>query len=113
MRIKPDTPIIIVKVKIGGKTGFRRMDMVLDTGATYTMIPWKVAEHLGYDPAGVKERTTITTASSVEKAPTITLDYIETLGKKASNIKVICHDITSLPFGDFLSLRSRLYSYDS
>jgi len=93
MRIESDAPIIVGRVRIGGKTSPMRMDMILDTGATYTIIPWKVAERLGYDPARVRKRVKITTASSVEKAPVMTPGYIEALGKKATSVEAICHDM--------------------
>ena len=32
--------------------------MALDTGATYTMIPWEIAEALGYQPQRSKEKVT-------------------------------------------------------
>jgi len=102
MRIKSDTLVIVVKVRVDGKTSSMRMDMILDTGATYTIIPWKVAQRLGYDLASVRKRAKITIASSMEKAPKITPGYIEALGKKALNVEAICHNITSLRFGDFL-----------
>ena len=48
-----------------------RPKMALDTGATYTMIPWDIAEVLGYDPGASKDRVSLITASGVEKAPLI------------------------------------------
>ena len=53
--------------------------MALDTGATFVMIPWDVAERLGYDPTISDERISITTASTVEKVPLITLEEIDVL----------------------------------
>jgi len=36
-------PIVIPRVKIEGPKTFREIDMILDTGAVYTMISWDIA----------------------------------------------------------------------
>jgi predicted aspartyl protease len=44
----PELPVIAVDITLEGKTDTkRRIRVVLDTGATYTMIPWEIAEALG------------------------------------------------------------------
>lgn len=57
------------------------------------MIPWKVAEFLGYDLAISKEKVQVTTASTVEKIPLITIKDIIVLGKSLRNVKVAVHDL--------------------
>jgi len=50
-----EAPVIVVYVTIKGRvTGTARM--ALDTGATYTMIPWDLAGALGYEPEKSRER---------------------------------------------------------
>ena len=39
MKIDIREPVIILKVEIFGEKGSRVLDMVFDTGATYTIIP--------------------------------------------------------------------------
>jgi len=70
-----------------------RQKMVLDTGATYTLIPWDIAETLGYDPAYSKQKVNITTASGTEKVPLISVSHISVLGKEARDIPCIVHDL--------------------
>lgn len=65
------------------------MKMVLDTGATYSVVPWHVVESLGYNPGASKEWVYITTASSSLHAPVIELDAISILGKRVSKSKVV------------------------
>jgi predicted aspartyl protease len=67
--------------------------MALDTGATYTMIPWKVVESLGYEPALSEKRTSVVTTSTIEVVPLITMECIKVLGVKADNVDVACHDL--------------------
>lgn len=92
--IHKEIPIIILNVDLIGKLGDYKVDMALDTGATYVMIPWSVSEKLGYDPAVSKERVNITTASGIVKVPLIIMDAIGIGGKLiVKNIKVAVHDL--------------------
>lgn len=77
MRINKTAPIIVLKPLLFGPDGKCRVKMALDTGATFTIIPWDIAEHLGYDPATTAEKVVITTASTIEKAPLITLEWMK------------------------------------
>jgi clan AA aspartic protease (TIGR02281 family) len=95
MRIDIDRsePLIVLPVGLVGKSAKYIVNMALDTGATFVMIPWDVAERLGYDPAISEERIPITTASTVEKVPLITLEEIDVLGQSLKNVKVAVHDL--------------------
>lgn len=86
-------PLIVLPVGLVGKSAKYIVNMALDTGATFVMIPWDVAEHLGYDPATCEERIAITTASTVEKVPLITLEEMNVLGHSLKNVKVVVHDL--------------------
>ena len=79
--------------------------MTLDTGATYTMIPWDIAEAIGYEPAYSKRKVTIITASGVEKAPLIVVDRISVLGKEARNVECVVHDLPEASRIDGLFLK--------
>ncbi len=76
--------------------------MALDTGATYTMIPWDIAEVLGYDPGASKDRVPLITASGVERAPLITLKSISVLGKDADNVQTVVHNLPEKSYVDGL-----------
>ena len=81
--------------------------MALDTGATYTMIPWKTAEILGLEPELCKERIEIITASGVEKAPLVILKSMVVLGKKIEEVEVVVHDLPPKSYVDgLLGLKS-------
>ncbi len=86
--------------------------MALDTGATYVIIPWDVAELVGYKPELSKEKTTMVTASGVESAPIIELKSISVLGKKAFNIKAIVHDLPPKSYVDGLLGLSFLKNFE-
>ena len=48
--IDPYAPVITLYAEIKGAI-IARVKVALDTGATYTLIPWDIAETLGYEPA--------------------------------------------------------------
>jgi len=93
MRLDPNLPVIPLRVVLGGPSGEIEVEMALDTGATYAMVPWDISQKLGYDPAVSRERAKLVTASTTEIAPLITLDYMEVLGVRIPGIQVACHDL--------------------
>ncbi len=93
MQVDPRAPVIVVDVELSGEAGSRVVDMALDTGATCVMVPWAVAEALGYDPALSRRRTNIATASSVEVAPVITIKKVRALGVEVEDVEAVCHDL--------------------
>lgn len=97
-----ESPVIILDVEIRGVSEVTTKRMALDTGATYVIIPWKVAEILGYKPELSKEKTTMITASGVESAPIIILKKVSSLGKEATDVKAIVHDLPVRSYVDGL-----------
>lgn len=64
-RVQLEVPIILRRVRINGPAGVREIDMILDTGAVYTVVAWDVAKDIGYDPAVSERRMPIVTANGV------------------------------------------------
>jgi len=99
----PHSPVIVItSTFIGVNDKRKKINMALDTGATYTMVPWDIAEVLGYKPDLSKERIELITASGVERAPLITLNSISVSDKKAGNVKVVVHDLPQKSYVDGL-----------
>src|SRR5438874_1960500 len=67
--------------------------MVIDTGATTTIIPPQIALAIGCDPAKSKERVAIITASGLEYWPLVTIPEIVCLGHRAESLQVACHSL--------------------
>lgn len=57
------------------------------------MIPWEIAEAIGYKPEVSKEKVTLITASGVETAPLIVIKKIRFLDEDINNVTVVCHDL--------------------
>ena len=112
MKIDAKDPVIIIKVECFGGKGSRILDLIFDTGSTYTMIPWKVAESLGYDPALSRRRVSIVTASTTETVPLITIKSMVALGYKVDHVDVACHDLPSKSRVDGLLGLSFLKNFD-
>jgi clan AA aspartic protease (TIGR02281 family) len=92
IKIRPIESVIILRVVIKGRV-IEYGRMALDTGATYIMIPWKLANALGLKPEVSKKRIYITTASGVELVPLVNLKSVTVLGKTAKNVKAVVHDL--------------------
>lgn len=91
LRFDPATYGIILEAKI--KNRFAEIShLVLDTGSSYVMIPWKlaVATHLN-----IKQDQTIrlTSASTMETIPKVIIPEMEVLGKKVKNVEAIVKDL--------------------
>lgn len=96
MRAQLEIPIVLRRVRINGFARFREIDMILDTGAIYTVIAWDVAKDIGYDPAISERRMSIVTANGVIEAPVITVEAIQLADLRATAVDVICHDIPEI-----------------
>lgn len=67
--------------------------MLVDTGATYTMIPRKAALAIGLDPTSATRHRAIITASAVEYVPLLRVPRWRCLGIELRNFECLCHDL--------------------
>ena len=88
--------IIIPRVVLTGPRGILRVNLILDTGAAYTMIDWDTAIALGDDPARQRKSLAIVTANGKIQTPLISIEKISILGATARRIPAICHDIPEM-----------------
>lgn len=96
MQAQLEIPITLRRVELHGPAGVREIDMILDTGAVYTVVAWDVAKDIGYDPAISERRMPIVTANGVIEAPLISVERIQLADLRAESIDVICHDIPEI-----------------
>ena len=107
-----DAPVIVVEPELEGEDVSEIIKMALDTGATYTMLPWKIARVLGLKPEVSERRIDIITASGVESVPLVNLKSIRLLDKKVINIDVVIHDLPPKSYVDGLLGLSFLRNFD-
>jgi hypothetical protein len=89
----PQHGLVIVRAAVDGPSGSAVLRLALDTGATGTVINVGMLVALGYDPALVPERIQVTTGSSVEFVPRITLHKMTALGQERTNFPVLGHTL--------------------
>jgi predicted aspartyl protease len=70
--------------------------VVLDTGASLTIVATDIMARLGYDPANPSlARQRIVMGSGVEYAPRATVRSATAIGQKVADLEVLCHDLPS------------------
>jgi len=104
--------VIVVEPELEGEDVSEIIKMVFDTGATYTMLPWKIARVLGLKAEVSERRIDIITASGVESVPLVNLKSIRLFDKKVSNIDVVIHDLPAKSYVDGLLGLNFLRNFD-
>jgi predicted aspartyl protease len=88
--------LFVARAAAKGPAGTKVINLLVDTGSTYTILPVEVLESIGISPAGNKEHERIATGSGYIIAPKVTVRSFSTLGKEFRRVVVIAH---TLPFG--------------
>lgn len=89
----PDGYGIVVFVTLKHKDVKRRIKMVVDTGSTYNMVPWYIAEELGYRPAMSNTYIPINTANGQIHVPKVEVEETIALGKSVRDCITLVHDL--------------------
>lgn len=91
LKFNPQLSSIILDTYLEGKIKLH-VKFVLDTGASYVVLPWWIAGGLGLaiDP---KNLVSTTTASSVENVPYTTIPKVTVLDKTVKNVPCIIKDL--------------------
>ena len=76
-----------------GSGGVSEEWATLDTGSFFTLIPWAMAEDLGYHPAAARTHVQVATASGIVRAPLIRLDAVAAAGWRVTDVEAICLDL--------------------
>ena len=84
---------VIVTARIQGPLGEGNADLMLDTGASYSMLSYIVLRALRYEPDASMERLTMITASRSESVPVIRVRRFQSLGIERLNFPVLCHNL--------------------
>lgn len=88
-----DKHLIIVPVKIFSPTHFIDAKFVLDTGASFTFVDYRLAAALGYTKDTSIAKSTVTSAAGREEGFRTRITSIEALGKKITPFKIACHPL--------------------
>ena len=93
-RFDPARPLIYVVGRVWGPLGSEQLSLVLDTGASMTLLAPDVLDELGYNPRNGVARTHVTSAVSREAGYTIRVSRFTALGFRRTNFLVHAFDLT-------------------
>lgn len=91
-KLKNMAPLIIVDSGLIGPKGILTIRLVLDTGASCTMINPDSLVHIGCKVTS-SHKQKISTASGIEYVPLTTLLELKALGHSVKNLDVYIHDL--------------------
>jgi hypothetical protein len=86
---------ILIEAQATGPAGTVDLNLVLDTGATTSLIDFGIILHLGFDPNQPLQRARMTTGSAVGIAPVFALTRFSALGHHRFVFPVIAHSLSS------------------
>lgn len=88
-----DKKLIVIRSQFHGKNGVYDTDLILDTGATFTILDPSVIEEMGYSENDKSSPSTVKSPIGKEVGFRLHLPAIECLGKKIENFEVACHKL--------------------
>ena len=85
--------VIVVQARVWGPLGYASAELILDTGATFTLVNPAILRAVGYEPQRAPDRQYIITASATEFVPRLTVTRLTALGKNVANFPILCHSL--------------------
>lgn len=86
--------LIVIQAEVFGSSGSIVLRLVLDTGATGTMINVAPLTTIGYDPSLAPDRVQVTTGSGVEYTPRLLVTRFQALGQTRDNFPILAHTLS-------------------
>jgi predicted aspartyl protease len=113
-RFDPEDDLIIVKARVFGRHGERRLSLALDTAASHTHISPDIIDELGYSPVEGEKITSVTSAIGKETGYMLRVRRFEALGFGFDDFEVHVHDLpTGLGLDGLLGLSFlRQFNYE-
>lgn len=92
--------LLVLRAAMGGKDGgVVVVRLLVDTGASHTVLPVEVVEALGCDTSHPLRTTRMTSANGVIIAPVVAVAWLHCLGQRIRDFPVVAH---TLPTGTFV-----------
>jgi predicted aspartyl protease len=88
-----DASAIVLDAIVKGPHGSRRMQLLLDTGASITLLPREVVEGIGYTIDEDAPLLKLDTVSGSIHSPVLKVRELSIFGVEAPDIDIICHDL--------------------
>ncbi len=103
--LDPSSQVILISALIVGPRNAHNIRLILDTGASFTLISPEILVRVGLDPVAVLNKRPITTASGIEYVPFLKIPTLQLLGVERHDVEVCAHSLPSnLPARGLLGL---------
>ncbi len=89
----PSTGPIAVDASLSGPHGQADVRLILDTGATISLIRSTILIAVGYDPDASQDQVQVTMGSGIQSLPRIVLNRFSALGRHRLGFRVLSHPI--------------------
>ena len=89
----PRANSVLVSAYILGPQGEGKARLMVDTGASFSMLSYVVLRAVGYEPEAALDHTTMITASRSESVPLRRVQRFRALGTQRLNFPVLCHNL--------------------
>jgi predicted aspartyl protease len=73
--------------------GILRFTLLVDTGSTFTILPWENLATIGIEPTSRVGETRIVTASGVIIAPKFKMDWLSCFGLSLDSFPIVAHTL--------------------
>ena len=90
---KPRSGPIVIEASLSGPAGQSDLRLILDTGATTSLIQSTVLVAVGYDPDASSDRVRVTMGGGVAVVPRVILNRLSALGHHRLGIPVLAHSL--------------------
>ena len=99
----PQRKLLLVRAAVGPEKGIPiRLNLLLDTGARYTLLPVEIVRAVGCDIHRPLRRIPVMTAQGVIQAPIVEIPWFHCLGQRIEKWPVIAHTLPPESFVDGL-----------
>ncbi len=85
--------LLITKAALSGPAGTKVLNLLVDTGSTYTIAAVEAIEAIGCSPVDSREHVRIVTGSGYVVAPLVKIPRFECLGSKIHGFKIVAHTL--------------------
>lgn len=85
--------LILVEAEVAGPAGKAGAILVLDTGATSSVLNVSVLRSVGYDPDASNESVRMATGTAVVSARRLTINRLSAPGRHAIGLRILAHDL--------------------
>ncbi|HSO75418.1 MAG TPA: retropepsin-like aspartic protease, partial [Blastocatellia bacterium] len=85
--------LLFTRTALSQQKLFRVVTLLIDTGASQTIISWETLLSLNIDPSSSTPRKQVTTANGTVWMPQVEIEEFNALGQSVGSLRVLAHTI--------------------